>query len=926
MAVATVEAFLEALEKSGLLDEAQLAEARQRASETADAKGLAKLLVQKGVLSRWQAAQLLAGRTTVFFLGKYKLIEMLGRGGMGGVFLAHHTMMNRRVALKVVSKQISQDQAALEQFLAEARAIAALDHPNIVRAYNVDCEEGRYYLVMEYVEGKNLQQLVEEEGPLDFQLVADYIRQAADGLAHAHQHNLIHCDIKPSNLLVTPEGVVKILDLGLARLAASTEEQKQADPRLVGTVDYQAPETALGEKVDARADIYSLGCTMFFLLTGKPPFGEGTLHERIVKHQTQPPPDIASLRPGVPKDLAAICRKMMAKKPADRFQSAEDLSKLLARWRPPQPKLRKAVPLEETDSPSKTKPGPKAPSPKDTPDSEIATAAGKSEDTKVASPLAEITPKKQAPPPLPTWVWIAGGATAVVLVGLVLVWLLIQGSSESSGQAKGKAKMAAGPKVEDEPSEFKPPQPPTPPETGKQEKPSPETGAQEKPSTPPEEKTPKKEPSEKGPTEKPAPKPKETPPPKPEEKSPAKPKPKPTEPEKPPTPEPKEQPKKEEPKPPPPPPTPQSPFAAFLDPKGNPKPIDLPEFPKEASAVAPKALGKLAFDAEARWYPQLIGGNLVFKGGQLGFRMVDQKPTDAGQRWDVFLDRGPREKGPSEPARIGYFEYKKDSKELLFSWQAGADPAQANLLRNCVLDITYGRETVPLYLRTPIEFPPLQLHPLKPASKPIYQEIPYLPGDPERVLLDFSQQVKLEPPEEWKNHKEQKKLERIRHKVVFDPPKASPINPKKPILVNLMWTDRANNDHAGVVLEIRPQLSGSRLRLDARLKTPPLQEFRKKPPIEQAIAFLDTADRAAGRLQQDSREDPKKRMPDKERDAVRQAMNTADYQAWLVKMHYLLDEGIVLHYRVLYDLNKYQVPLGKSSASASAEKPPSGKN
>ncbi|HPP53206.1 MAG TPA: hypothetical protein PK777_09670, partial [Thermoguttaceae bacterium] len=382
----------------------------------------------------------------------------------------------------------------------------------------------------------------------------------------------------------------------------------------------------------------------------------------------------------------------------------------------------------------------------------------------------------------------------------------------------------------------------------------------------------------------------------------------------------KEQPKKEEPKP----PSPKSPFAAFLDTEGNVKPINLPEFPKEASAAAPNVLGKLAFDAEARWYLQLIGGNLVFKGGQLSFRM-DQKRTDAGWHWDVFLDRGPREKGPSEPARVAYFEYKNDSKELLFAWEAGADPAQANLLRNCVVDMTYRTDTVPLYLRSPIDVPPLQFHPLKPSSKPFYVEIPYLPGDPERILLDFSPQVKLEEPEVWKTHKEQKKLERLRYKVVFDPPKPSSINPKKPILVNFMWTDAANNDHPGVVLEIRPQLAGSRLRLDARLKSPPLREFAKKPPVDQAVAFLDTADRAAGRLQQDAQQDPKKRMPEKDREAVRQAMNTAYLQAWLVKMCYLLDEGITIHYSVLYDLNKYQVRLGKSSAPAPAEKPPSEK-
>ena len=898
MTITTAEGFLEALEKSGLLEEGQLSEVRQMAFETPDAKSLAKGLVQKGLLSRWQAAQLLAGRTNVFFLGKYKLIEMLGRGGMGGVFLAHHTMMNRRVALKVVSKQIAQDQAALEQFLTEARAIAALDHPNIVRAYNVDCEEGRYYLVMEYVEGKNLQQLVEEEGPLDFSKVADYIRQAADGLAHAHQHNLVHCDIKPANLLVTQEGVVKILDLGLARLAASpAEKEKQTDPRIVGTVDYQAPEAAMGnQKVDGRADIYSLGCTMFFLLTGKPPFGEGALHERIVKHQTQPPPDIASLRPGTPKDLAAICRKMMAKKPADRFQSAEELSKLLARWRPAQPKLRKAVPLEESESPQ-TEPSPKASSPIEQTDTagSVSTAKPAEKDLSISKGTGA---KGSVGTQLPAWVWIAGGAAAVVILGLAIALLVIFGtSSEPSTQAKAKKKPLTV-RVEEEES-FKPPIPPSP---GSQEKKSPESssssGEKEKPSsepTPPGKQPPPK-PSEEKPPEKPAPKPEEKPAPKPEEK-------------------PKEQPKQE---PTQPAPKSKDPLAAFKDTKGNLKPpvVDLPELDKTPSEPISKPLLKLPFETDARWDLQLIGGNLVFKSGQQ-FRM-DRKRTDAGLQWEVFLEKVPQEKG-EQPIRVAQLEYKNETRDLSFRWLPGAEPERANLFRNCVIDIFYRADTIPIYLRSPIELPPLEFVPSKPF-KPIPQEIAHLPGNPERILLHFLQ-AKVEEPPEWKNHKDAQKLERLRYKLVFDPPKPTPLHTKKSFSLSFLWTDRANNDHPGIVLQIIPQLIGSRLRLDVRLKEPPLQVFRKKPPIDQAIALLDTADRAQEQLKKDQTQDPKKRMPDKEREAVRQNMNQGDYQAWLVKMLHVLDTGMTIHYQVLYDLTKYQVPVAHTASTATPPKP-----
>ena len=227
------------------------------------------------------------------------------------------------------------DRASLERFLAEARAVAALDHPNIVQAYNVDNEGDRYYIVMEYIDGLDLQRLVETKGPLEYGLAADYIRQAADGLAHAHDRNMVHCDIKPSNLLVNPQGVVKILDMGLSRLIEREGGGSRPDQRVLGSVDYLSPEQALGSAdLDGRTDLYALGCTLYFLLTGHPPFPEGTLPERILKHQTQEPRDIREDRPDAPADLIDICVRMMAKRPADRIQSAAEVSRALQQWRP----------------------------------------------------------------------------------------------------------------------------------------------------------------------------------------------------------------------------------------------------------------------------------------------------------------------------------------------------------------------------------------------------------------------------------------------------------------------------------------------------------------------------------------------------------------------------------------------------------------
>ncbi|MBN1589634.1 MAG: protein kinase [Pirellulales bacterium] len=356
MAITSPEDLLRLLRKSGLLSPEQLAHAQDTVLLTGNAEEFAQILIDEGMLTKWQADQLLAG-STKFHVGNYVLLAMLGRGGMGSVFLARHTTMDRQVALKIVSRRVGKDPASRERFLSEARAAASLDHPNIVRAYDVDSDNERLFIVMEYVAGRDLRELVELDGPLDFELLADCIRQAAEGLAHAHRRNMVHCDIKPSNLLLSEKGVVKILDLGMARLLNQTAEDSSVDrsDRVLGTVDYMAPEQAMeGPDFNHRADIYSLGCTMYYLLTGHPPFDEGTLAQRIVQHQTKPPPDILAEHPDTPPDLVRICLKMMAKDPADRFQSADDVAKLLTDWHPPKPPPTSSATAEPGSKPPST--------------------------------------------------------------------------------------------------------------------------------------------------------------------------------------------------------------------------------------------------------------------------------------------------------------------------------------------------------------------------------------------------------------------------------------------------------------------------------------------------------------------------------------------------------------------------------------------
>ncbi len=352
MVVTSTEELVDLLQKSELLEGKQLEQARAAVQSEDEPVDAAKRWVDAGFISEWQGAQLVAGRSS-FYLGKYRLIRLLGRGGMGGVFLAEHTTMNRRVALKTISREFGNTPGALEQFLLEARTIAALDHPNICQAYSFDQESGRFFLVMEFIEGKDLKEVVEEQGPLESSLAADYARQAAEGLQHGHDRKIVHCDIKPSNLLLNEKGVIKIVDMGMSRLQDPGKAEKDSsEQQLLGSVDYLAPEQAMGAKdFDHRADIYSLGCTLYFLLTGRPPFPEGMLHEKLMKHQAMTPESITKFRSDVPEKLLAICEKMMAKKPDERYQAAEEVGKLLAEFPPPKMrrKARPAAPLKRAE-------------------------------------------------------------------------------------------------------------------------------------------------------------------------------------------------------------------------------------------------------------------------------------------------------------------------------------------------------------------------------------------------------------------------------------------------------------------------------------------------------------------------------------------------------------------------------------------------
>jgi serine/threonine protein kinase len=340
------EQFLACVRKSRLVDEERLA-AWLRA-RNADAPGeqtpgeLADRLILDGLLSCFQVRQLLQGRWQGFLLGgKYRILELLGSGGTGQVFLCEHTRLHLPMAVKVLQPNRSADPAVLERFLREARAACTLSHPNLVRAFDAG-EDGPFtYFVMEYVHGHSLLRLVQEKGMLPLGFAVACMHQAALGLHHAHEHGLVHRDVKPGNILLDHRGTIKVLDLGLALFCLPDSEPLTEDrdgKRILGTADYMAPEQTLdSHQVTHRADVYSLGATLYCLLAGRPPFADGSIARKVLWHQVRPPPPLRTWREDVPTELEAVLLRMMAKAPADRFADLLEVAAALEPWNEPLP-------------------------------------------------------------------------------------------------------------------------------------------------------------------------------------------------------------------------------------------------------------------------------------------------------------------------------------------------------------------------------------------------------------------------------------------------------------------------------------------------------------------------------------------------------------------------------------------------------------
>jgi serine/threonine protein kinase len=383
---ATARDFLTLCRKSGLVEAGQLEEFLARTQLPQDANGTAHALVEADLLTNYHVRNLLVGKYRGMRVGQLKVLTPIGKGGMGAVFLCEHIGLRKQVAVKFLPENKATNPGLLKRFLREARSVAALNHPNIIRTHDFGITGNVHYLVMEYIDGTDLEKVIRAQGPLPHAQATDFVRQAAAGLQHAYEKGLVHRDMKPANLLVDKQGVVRILDFGLARSftdEADRVTEKHDKGAVIGTADYMAPEQVLGGTVDVRADIYALGVTYYTLLTGRPPFS-GSTSQKFTAHQTFEAPPISRLRPSVPAGVEAVVEKMMAKSPAARYQTPQDVIDALA-------------------------------------------TAGTEAATSTVAPRREKTVRVAEPVPVRKKLWV-GGSIAIGIVAGLLAWALMPGS------------------------------------------------------------------------------------------------------------------------------------------------------------------------------------------------------------------------------------------------------------------------------------------------------------------------------------------------------------------------------------------------------------------------------------------------------------------------------------------------------------------
>jgi len=325
--------LLSVIRGSGVLGERQLADIKSKIVKgdyPLDSADLADRLVRDKIITLFQAKRFLSNKPQGLLVGRYIILDRIGSGSMGRVYKAHHQMMDRVVALKIIAPEIASNDRVVARFQREMKLVGRLDHPNVVRAYDADQLNQILYIVMEFVSGRSLSERL-KKGLIPPAEMIDYGSQVALGLAHAHEQGIVHRDIKPSNILLTDERKIKVLDLGLGVLmeADGAATFATADGIAVGTVDYMSPEQACGREVDGRSDLYGLGCSMYHLMTGKLPFPGTSPIERLGKRISGRHVPITEHLPDLPSQFVRVLDKMLAHKPHERYATASDAADAL---------------------------------------------------------------------------------------------------------------------------------------------------------------------------------------------------------------------------------------------------------------------------------------------------------------------------------------------------------------------------------------------------------------------------------------------------------------------------------------------------------------------------------------------------------------------------------------------------------------------
>lgn len=689
--------LLETLTRSDILEPSELEQARELIAAESDPKEAARGLMRAKLITGWQAGQLLGGRHRLR-LGKYVLLDVIGNVGLGKVYLAEHQQMDRRVALKLLNREHSHSEA-ISRFLERVRDIAALDHPHVIQLFDVDTESERYYMVMEYVDGQPLLQQVRRDGPFTPKRAAQFILQAAEGLSAIHAKGMVHADISPANLMLDSQGEVKILNLGMAELAASVPAS-HADPgdsdKLAGdSIVYRSPEQLAGEAPTPRSDLFSLGATFYFLLTGKAPFADSAHLANAADAAAREAPDPTKLRPKLPAELVEMCRSLLSGSAENRPGSASDVVEKLKGWLSRQAEresLPVAAPLDEAALKKAPPAKPRGDLPESRSDRDPAPAVGPAININTGGPGSSAAgPSSGSAAPAANAGSSGGGSQIALLLGIggLLALLLIGG-----GGAAAYFAFAGG---DDSPDQEQ--REPQDPETG--ESPRQKTDASDDKTPKDDEDNPEEddstipgigEPAPAMPPDGPGdPEPGEGEPENPEPEDPQaegpepeKPKPEPT-PEKPkPEPE-KPKPKPEKPKPKPPAKKPLQDFASRISlPPISPQNVD--------EATKPVPLGKVHLRPDDLRIITLLGGDGAADKAGVSFNVTAQGGGLSQNDWDVQLKSG------NQTKTIATLNLRDE--QLSFSWtpEAAGDKT-ANYFRNCVLDIRFGGDQKKVTLR-----------------------------------------------------------------------------------------------------------------------------------------------------------------------------------------------------------------------------------